>query len=570
MGRKHPRREPGAQPNGAGPANNPAKRWQTAVDAYQRGEPAPARRALKPLLKHPSADGTTFLLAGLVEAQLEDWGRAEKYLQKAVKLDPERIEGWLTLGNILYGRGRPEEALRCYKQAANRAPDNAEVWNNLAVACEDMGHTRDALDYYDRALEIDPNYVQALRGRAPVLARLRRFDQARAAFQDLLDRFPDDRTLSLDFAQFLEQANRPDEAARYLPDPGTARSKTEDATTEYLRAQLLIRQGELETALSGLQAARKRTGEEFLSYSEGMILDRLGYYTAAMEAFRRGNEARARLPGYKRLLAQPLQEYLDGKIRAGVQSPGPATEDKERPDPVFVTGLPRSGTTLLDRMLAGHPQVQVLEELEGLHMAEMALADGSESEEARRVYWEFINRHENVKPGATVVDKNPMHVMHLDVLPKLFPEARVVLALRHPYDAALSCFMQDFDPGPVTARFVTLESTASVCARFLRLMHQFEITRPEQATRVRYEDLVTDFRQEIRRLLEMMGLEWRDEIEDYAGLAARSVPIMTASYDQVTRGLYNTAIQRWKHYEAWLEPFHDTIGPLLDDFGYTR
>jgi hypothetical protein len=221
-------------------------------------------------------------------------------------------------------------------------------------------------------------------------------------------------------------------------------------------------------------------------------------------------------------------------------------------------------------MLAGHPRVQVLEELEGLHVAETALADGAEPDEARRVYWDFIDRHEQTAPGAVVVDKNPMHVMHLDVLPRLFPSARVVFALRHPYDAALSCFMQDFDPGPVTARFLDLASTADVCARFLRLMHQFETARPEQTTRVRYEDVVADFRREIRRLLELMGLEWVDEIEDYAGLAARSAPILTASYDQVTRGLYNSAVARWKHYEAWLGPFDDTIGPLLETFGYSR
>lgn len=568
MSRKRSRRTAQADPPD-GATGDPARLWQSAVAAYQRGDPTRVRRDLKPLLKHPAADGTTFLLAGLVEAQLENWPHAERYLRQATDLSPEQVEGWLMLGNVLYGQGRLEEATRAYRGATHHAPDNAQVWNNLAVACEDMGHTREALDYYEHALEIEPHHPQALRGRAPVLARLRWFDRAREAYEDLLARFPEDRMLRLDFARFLEQANRPEEAARYLPDPGTARDKAEDATAEYLRAQLMIRTGDLEAALPGLQSARERTGEDFLSYSEGTILDRLGRYDEAMAAFQRANAARASQPSYRRQLAQSLDAYLQGKLDTGVQPAGPPAATA-RADPVFVTGLPRSGTTLLDRMLAGHPRVQVLEELEGLHVAETALADGEDVEEARRVYWAFIERHVQLQADAVIVDKNPMHVMHLDVLPRLFPGARVLLALRHPYDAALSCYMQDFDPGPVTARFVDLAATGDVCAKLLRLMRQFEQSRPAQATRVRYEDLVEDFRSEIGRVLEGMGLTWHEEIENYAALAARSAPIMTASYDQVTRGLYKSAVERWRHYEQWLGPFHETLEPLLGDFGYTR
>lgn len=221
-------------------------------------------------------------------------------------------------------------------------------------------------------------------------------------------------------------------------------------------------------------------------------------------------------------------------------------------------------------MLAAHPDIQVLEELEGLHMAENALAGGAAPEEARREYWEFVNRHVDLRPGATIVDKNPMHVMHLDVLPRLFPRARVVFMLRHPYDAALSCFMQDFDPGPVTARFLDLGSTAAICAQFLALMQLYESACPEQVTRVRYEDLVVDYQEEVKRVLDAMGLDWNEGIEDYAGIAARSAPIMTASYEQVTRRLYHTSLERWRHYEKWLAPFHENLGELLAGFGYER
>lgn len=556
-----------------GSIHDPARQWRAAVAAYERGDPAKARRSVKPLLDHPAADGMTFLLAGLIEAQLADWKGAEKYLRKALETAPERVEGWLTLGNALHALSRPEEAAGAFKEAAARDPGNPQAWNNLAVVSEDMGRLRDALDYYDRALEAAPAFPQALHGRATVLGQLRRFDEAREAYEALLRRFPDDKSLMLEYAEFLEQANRPDEAARYLPAPGELRDKTADARAEYLTAQLMMRKGELEQALKRLEEARRRTGMDFLSYREGAILDRLGRYSEAMAAFQRANAARAEQQDYGRMLAQPVTKYLEHKLEAGVPQPDPrgqAAGAADRPRPIFVTGLPRSGTTLLDRMLNAHPDIQVLEELEGLRMAEGAFAEGAGPAEARRVYWEFIERHVQLQPEAVIIDKNPLHVMHLDVLPKLFPGALVVLVLRHPYDAALSCFMQDFNPGPVTARFLTLESTALLCTQFLKLMRAYETAAADSVIRIHYENLIEDFRGEVARLLEAIGLEWSEAIEDYSGIAARSAPIMTASYEQVTRGLYRSAVARWRHYRQWLGPFEDGLGEMLEVFGYVR
>jgi tetratricopeptide (TPR) repeat protein len=378
MSRRQSRRVSRAKSRTGTGVADPARLWQKAVKAYECGRPAEARSALKPLLEHPAADGYTFLLAGLVEARLADWPRAEAYLREAVKTVPERVEAWLTLGNALHALGRMEEAAAAMKSAAERAPGNAQAWNNLAVVNEDMGRLRDALDGYERALAIDPDFPQALRGRATVLAQLRWFEQAKGAYETLLARYPDAPDLRLEYARFLEQANRPEEAASYLPEPGSVADKATDAQIEYLRAQLLTRRGELEPALDGLGRARERTGEDFLSYREGIILDRLGRYDEAMAAFSRANQARARQKDFQRLLAQPVEEYLDHKLEADIQTLLDGDDGSgEDTRLVFVTGLPRSGTTLLDRMLNAHPEIQVLEELEGLRMAEGAFAEGA-------------------------------------------------------------------------------------------------------------------------------------------------------------------------------------------------
>lgn len=169
MARKHSQRGRRSKPPRSIRTGDPARLWQDAVNAYQQGNPARARRALEPLLEHPAADATTFLLAGVVAAQLEHTERAIDLLGKAVEMNPESTEAWLSLGNVLHARGRMEDAAAAFMEATSRSPGNAEAWNNLGVVQEDTGRTRDALDSYNRALEVDPGFVNALRRRAPVL-----------------------------------------------------------------------------------------------------------------------------------------------------------------------------------------------------------------------------------------------------------------------------------------------------------------------------------------------------------------------------------------------------------------
>jgi len=219
-------------------------------------------------------------------------------------------------------------------------------------------------------------------------------------------------------------------------------------------------------------------------------------------------------------------------------------------------------------MLGAHPDTRILEEFDSLRMAESAIVAGRTPAEARRVYWEYVDRHIELAEDEVVIDKNPLHAPHLDVLPKVFPDARVIIALRHPYDAALSCYMQDFRLNPATVHFLDVGSTATLCARLLTMMQLFEEACPDQAIRVRYEDLVSDFQGEITRVLDGIGLAWHDDVAEYAERASATGMVTTPSYEQVTKGLYSSSIGRWQRYAAWLGPFREEMGPLLPYFGY--
>ncbi len=550
--------------------NNPVNlnaQWQSAIAAFKGGNPKKAKSAIKPLLNHPAANGETYLLAGLIDSQLGMWPSSAKWLEQAVKQLPNHVDALLALGNAQHRIGEMEMAITSYKKVIKQIPDNPDAWNNLGVVNEDIGRLADALDCYNQTLQLNPDHALALRSRAPLLGRLRQFEFACDAYEDLLDRYPDDLALKVGYAEFLEQANRPDDALKLLPDSTLSDNKV-DARAQGIRAKVLIRQDDLDGALEILTKTRKRTGENYLGYGEGIVLDKLGRFEEAMFAFKKANQWRANEWRFKRLEKQPVTEFLNFKIKERTIEPDNDIGTTDHRPIVFLTGLPRSGTTLLDRMLAAHPGIQVLEELEGLRMTETAMAEGATAAEARLIYWEFIGRQGLVDSDKLIVDKNPLHIMHLDMLPRVFPAAKTILALRHPYDAALSCYMQDFDAGPVTARFLDLKSTGVLCAQFLQLMHKYESARPELVRRLHYENLVTDFRTEITDILNFLELDWDDGIDNYAEIATRANPIMTASYEQVTRKIYRSAVARWKNYQPWLTPFKDTIGKNLGLFNY--
>lgn len=565
MGRK----SSGRKPKGGLPSD-PQQLFQQAVAAYESGRYRHAQESLGPLLELPDPQGFITLLAGLVHVALGEWKPGEKWLAAAVRMQPSRIEGWMGLGNAQRMLGNAEAAIGSFRRALKLQPNSADVLNNLAIAYADMRLDLDAVAAFDAALERRPDLVSAKQGRAEALVRMGRFEQASSAYRELRELFPDDPGVALDYAEVLEHANRNAEAAEMLPDASALKTPKQIAIREVLCARLMSREGRIDEAIDLLRRTREETGEKWVGFAEGKLRDRAGDVDGAMECFRLANAAREDQWMFRRLREQDLIPYVDHKIETGIARATAANADNDvGRQPVFIVGLPRSGTTLLDRMLGAHPDVQVLEEPESLRVAESVIAGGGSVEEARAKYWSYLEETIGLEPGRVVVDKNPAHAMHLDQLPALFPDARVIYALRHPCDAVLSCYMQDFSPNPASVNFLRLETAAKLCGRFLDMMRLFEEAFPEHVRRIRYEDLVSgDLRERIEPVLEDIGLSWHEDVERFSEKASESGLIRTASYDQVTRGLYTTSIERWRKYAQWLQPVMDELGPRLPYWGY--
>jgi hypothetical protein len=296
---------------------------------------------------------------------------------------------------------------------------------------------------------------------------------------------------------------------------------------------------------------------------------------AAAEAMNRANpnyEQWRRTGSEQREALRRLGQTITPKWAAEL----PAAPAGKRPSPAFVVGFPRSGTTLLDTFLMGHPETQVLEELPLVRSAELALGDMTELpqrstvelEHARASYFAGLESHVGGGAGRLLIDKLPLNMLGAPVIHSLFPDARFIFAQRHPCDVVLSCFMQAFALNNSMASFLDIRDAADFYDAAMTVWTRSREILPIKAHTVVYEELVVDPEATLRPAIEFLGLEWRGELLDHRATAKARGRIITPSYNQVTQPLSRGPSGRWRRYEKQLAPVLPILLPWAERLGY--
>jgi hypothetical protein len=364
-------------------------------------------------------------------------------------------------------------------------------------------------------------------------------------------------------------------AARF---PAAGIPPTESAL---LRSRLHYRRGDYEAALAAARSAPPGIDGGGRAQMIGRICDRTGRHGEAFAAFAEMNRAAAAcVPGAGRMAAD-YRAHIDQLARtttpAWYGGWAAAASALKRPPPFFLFGFPRSGTTLIDTMLAGHPHVAVLEERPILHAAaerlgggieRLASMGGDEAAALRAAYFEALDKE---APGAAdklVIDKLPLGILETALVHRIFPDARIVFAERHPCDVVLSGFMTRFDPKGGMANFLDLEDLAKLYDRVMGYWRQCRQVFPLEVHTIRYERLIGDPAAELRPLADFLGLAWDPRLLDHRASAKARAYIGTPSYAQVAEPLYTDARGRWERYRAQLAPVLPVLAPWCEAMGY--
>jgi hypothetical protein len=227
-------------------------------------------------------------------------------------------------------------------------------------------------------------------------------------------------------------------------------------------------------------------------------------------------------------------------------------------------------------MLMGHEGIEVLEEEPTLLKAskilpfeDLAAAGDEQIRAAQEEYFRVAKLHVPLAPGKLLVDKNPLSLNALPTIRRLFPDSKIILALRHPLDVVLSCYITNFKLNDGMSNFLRLETAAEFYDLSFRYFEKARDLIGPPVHTVVYENVVKDRERELRSLLDFLALDWSDEVLEHESTALNRGRIKTASYAQVAQPIYDRSAGRWRNYDKHLEPILPVIGPWVAKFGYT-
>lgn len=589
--------------------DNPGIRFNLARALFDAGELVEAETLAG---ASGQSDAMRRLHADILKASGRPWEAAMVY-QQIVDGNPQDADSWNNLGNVRHELGELETALMALQHARNLRPDSAVIHTNIGRVLASMSRYDDSALIFQEAVRLDPRNAAVLTEFGHALTRLDRSrealiayaDAARIdssnpdvfvamglAFTDLEDREraeqsyrfalnarPDFGPALLNLGILLEQGNRIAELEALLRQ-AQARG-AEGADVDYLKAMVLRRKGDLEAALPLARDARSASiNPAVRSHFVGQVADQLGETGLAFAAFEEMHWAMAQSPLGQGVDRRAYQAEVEQLARVTTQEwfeRWPAiTLPREPAAPIFMVGFPRSGTTLLDTILLGHKAVHVLEEVPILAQVADELGTFQRigelgEDEAVRLRARYFDEVSRVAPGAgtkLIVDKNPLSMMRAPLIHRLFPDAKIIFAMRHPCDVVLSCFMQNFKLTQAMASFLDLTSGSLLYDRVMDYWRQCRGIFPLNVHEVRYEAMIADVEGTVRPVFDFVGLEWDSAVLDHQRTAKARGFIRTPSYGQVTEPIYTRATGRWERYRPQLAQILPILEPWVQEFGY--
>jgi tetratricopeptide (TPR) repeat protein len=498
------------------------------------------------------------------------WSEAETWSRQAIRLNSRIAEAYNGLGAALWHQGKTSEAMANYRTALAIDPKLAYAMVNLGNALREQGDPGEAETMLREAIALNPAIAEAHNGLGVTLWTNGAVVEAIASYHEALRLAPNRADVHHNLGHAYRDLGQFDEAQREYS--AALRLTPRDVKTYYSLSVIHRFTPADQSTVADLEAVAARDDlppldHRQLHFALGKAYDDLGQYDRAFSHFHEANEL-AR-PDFDRLQFLRLVERMDAwfpKSRFG------ADRDSGNPSqlPVFIVGMPRSGTTLVEQIIASHPQVYGCGELADMNnMAselfgeQLLQADapssppGLEPKRLALLAEAYLQRRRVVCGNALrATGKMPTNFFYLGLAALLFPRARVIHCRRDPLDTCLSCYFTDFKKSP--PYHYRLEDLGYYYRLYTRMMDHWRTVLPLPMLEVQYEDLVGRPEEFSRRMIDFCGLAWDDHCLRY--YESRR-PVQTSSVWQVRQPIYTTSIDRWKHYIQHLEPLLRALAP---------
>jgi tetratricopeptide (TPR) repeat protein len=520
-------------------------------------------------------------------AALNRHGEALAHYTKAIQLRPDLAEVHNNLGNALATLQRHPEAVAHYRKALALQPRYAEAHNNLGSALVMLERAAEAEAHHREAIAIRPEFTEAHRGLGDALAALDRYDEAQASFHRALALDPDFPEAHAGLGNLQRTLGRLDEARQTFEKAialaprraefhrALAEAKRFAASDPQLAAMEALAQEALaQEALAQGGATLSTNGRTHLQFALAKAYDDIGDSPRAFQHLIEGNALKRAAIAYDpsetlRLLVRTADIFTSELMRRQ------ANQGDASPAPIFIVGMPRSGSSLIEQVLASHSGVFGAGEITDFNAAAASLAGPGgalpkpfpelaaemTADQFRRVGSHYVNGLRSKAPAAMrITDKTLGNFLFAGLIHLALPNARIIHARRNPVDTCLSCFSKLF----ASQMFFTydLAELGQYYRAYDALMAHWRKVLPAGVMlEVSYEDMVADFEPQAKRILGHCGLEWEEACLSFH---TTQRPVKTASATQVREPLYRAAVGRSRSYRALLSPLLDALGPSAE------
>ena len=530
------------------------------------------------------------VLANAVDAALKanDMPRAFAGAQTAIDEGHAHPAFFNILAAREMGEGRYREALALLRKGLSLAPRDANLLNMTGVAHNNLKDYREAIRAFDAAILANPRMPQAIYNRGLSYEGLGEINRARGDFERavaLNPNYPE----ALSRLAYAEAIRGQLEIARGHAEKAL-RANPRDQLSHIALAMADNAQDKFAATIQRLTVLLPGLGPTQINRAIALGLlgdaqDGAGDAARAFDAYTQSSELLRQLyaPAFASADALAQATMLHDYFAAAPA--GPWAADLAAPaDPnvaghLFLVGFPRSGTTLLEQTLAGHPNVVTSEERDFLSgivplaspadLDRLAAMSAQETTRARDLYWKNARQAGLKVKDKVFVDKLPLNALLLPLIAKLFPHAKILFALRDPRDVVFSCFRRKFEMSSQMYQLVTLDGAARYYDVVMRASEIYRAKLGLDWRDVRHEDFVTDYEAQARAICAWLGLDWdADMIKVAERLGARAVN--TPSSLQIVRGIGTQGFAAWRRYEAQMQGVLDFLKPWVERFGYGR
>jgi tetratricopeptide (TPR) repeat protein len=479
--------------------------------------------------------------------------------ERGLALKPGCAEVWSNLGNIRHAQGRIDDAVACYERALAIKPHYVDAHNNLGTSLLSQDRIDEAVSHYERALVLQPDYAAAHNNLGNALSKQDRVEEAQAHYERAIVLKPDYANAYNNLGNVFKEEGKFDDAMAHY---GRAIAIRPDYAEAHLNRSEIksFRRGDDDlAALEALAGARDLSGDKalYIHFALAKALEDAGDYGEAFEHLRLGNALKRAQVDYKEKSVLALFEGISSVFDRGLLD---RFEQQGDPSsvPVFVVGMPRSGSTLIEQILSSHPQIHgageltILEHMEAGYPESVPTLDG---DALRQLGQSYIGRLPALGVGKIrIVDKLLGNFLRIGLIRLMLPNARIIHSMRNPIDTCVSCYFKLFNTGLYFT--YDLAELGRYYLGYTRLMdHWRSVLPPGAMLDVAYEDVVEDLEGQARRLIDFCGLPWDDRCISFH---KSTRPVRTASAVQVRQPLFRSSLERWRRYESQL-------GPLLDE-----